>query len=132
MIAFRRWLARWGGPDWEQLLGPAEAAPAEAAAAMLPPMPALLSERQLDRYHQHTLHCRSCRGALRSIRRLQGLAWLLAVLALALAALLPDALRWPLGGALVLLALAALGLALALRWWLEPRFRYVPYDHTQR
>ncbi|MEB3321279.1 MAG: Rieske 2Fe-2S domain-containing protein [Synechococcaceae cyanobacterium] len=129
VVAFRRWHDRWGGPDWASWLGPGAAVGAGAGTAEVP---ALLSERLLDRYHQHTLLCSSCRGALRTIRRLQGLALLPALPALAVAALLPDALRLRLGLPLVLLALAGVVAAVALRWGLEPRFRYRPYDHTRR
>ncbi len=129
VIAFRRWLDRWGGPDWAHLLGGGQDRPVDAAAGE---MPLPRGEALLDRYHQHTRLCSSCRGALRTIRRLQGLGVALAVVAVALAALLPDGLRWSRGVPLLLSAVAGLTGAAALRWGLEPRFRYRPYDHTRR
>jgi phenylpropionate dioxygenase-like ring-hydroxylating dioxygenase large terminal subunit len=123
VIAFRRWIDRHGGPDWERLVG---------AAAASAPLPSLGSEQLLDRYHQHTLHCRSCRRALAVTRALQATAVVLAVLSVATAALLSDALRGPVGVPLVAVGLAGLVSAAALRWGLEPRFRYRAYDHTRR
>ena len=52
--------------------------------------------------------------------------------AMAVAALLPEAQRLPLGLPLVLLGLLGVGSAAALRWWGEPWFRGRPYDHTRR
>jgi phenylpropionate dioxygenase-like ring-hydroxylating dioxygenase large terminal subunit len=138
VIAFRRWLDRYGGPDWQQLGGvaPGGVAAVAGGASALPAAPQsmlpLTSEQLLDRYQQHTLHCASCRGALVVIQRLQVAGLGLFAFALSAAALLPDALRLSLGLPLVLLALAGLGSAAGLRWGLEPRFRYRPYDHTRR
>jgi phenylpropionate dioxygenase-like ring-hydroxylating dioxygenase large terminal subunit len=122
VIAFRHWLDRHGPPDWNRLIAPG----AGDAVAALP------AERLLDRYHQHTVHCASCRGALRRIQALRVAGVGLAAAALAVAALLPDAVRLPWGGPLVLVALAALAAAAALRFSLEPRFRFRPYDHACR
>jgi hypothetical protein len=51
-----------------------------------------------------------------------------AALGLAVAVLLPEAWRLP----LVLLALVGGAGAAALRWGLEPWFRYRPYRHARR
>jgi phenylpropionate dioxygenase-like ring-hydroxylating dioxygenase large terminal subunit len=128
VIAFRHWLDRHGPPDWEQLIGPGAAASAFPA----PGSDALSAERLLDRYHQHTVHCASCRRALRRVEALQVGGVVVAAVAVAVAALLPDARRLPVGGPLLLLALAALAGAAVLRFGLEPRFRFRPYDHTRR
>ncbi len=127
VIAFRRWLDRHGGPDWVTLIGPAARGSAAASGCA-----ALSSEQLLDRYHQHTVHCASCRRALAGIQRLEGVAVAVFAVVLAMAALLSDPLRLPLGLPLVLLALASLGAAAVLRFGLEPRFRYRPYDHARR
>ena len=79
-----------------------------------------------------TVHCASCRGALQTVRRLELAGLVLFALSLAVAALLPEALRLPLGLPLVLLGLSGLGSAAALRWRGEPWFRGRPYDHTRR
>ncbi|MEB3331007.1 MAG: Rieske 2Fe-2S domain-containing protein [Synechococcaceae cyanobacterium] len=124
VIAFLHWLERHGAPPWPQLM-PGVQPPATGGPE---PAPAQL----LDRHAQHTRHCASCRRALALTRRGQLVAVLLAFAALAAAALLPEGLRFSLGVALVLLAALALTLAAALRWWLEPAFRFRPYDHTRR
>jgi hypothetical protein len=127
VIAFRRWLDRHGGPNWETLIGPGA-----SGSAATPGSGALPSEHLLDRYHQHTIHCASCRRALAGIQRLEVLGVVGFALMMAVAALLSDPLRLPLGLPLVLLALASLGGAAGLHFGLEPRFRYRAYDHTRR
>jgi phenylpropionate dioxygenase-like ring-hydroxylating dioxygenase large terminal subunit len=127
VIAFRRWLDRYGGPDWETLIGPGGSGSAAGPGSV-----ALTNEQLLDRYHQHTIHCGSCRRALTVIQWLEVVGVVGFALAMAMAALLSDPLRLPLGLPLVLLALASLGGAAGLRFGLEPRFRYRSYDHTRR
>ena len=124
VIAFLHWLERHGAPPWPQLL-PGVQPPASGGPE---PQPAQL----LDRHDQHTRHCASCRRALALTQRGQLAALLLAFTGLAAAALLPDHLRLSLGVALVLLSALALVVAAALRWGLEPAFRFRPYDHTRR
>jgi phenylpropionate dioxygenase-like ring-hydroxylating dioxygenase large terminal subunit len=125
VIAFHRWLDQQGGPPWSQLL-PADELGAEGPGASIP------SEQLLDRYHQHTVHCASCRGALKTIQRLQIGGVVVFTLTLAATALLPDRQRVSIGLPLATLGLVALGVAAGLRFALEPRFRYRPYDHSRR
>jgi len=113
VIAFQRWLERHGAPPWPSGL--------QAAGPATP-------EQLLDRYHQHTVHCASCRRALVNTQRLQAIAWGLAGFSAAIISLLPSAWRLP----LLLLAAVAAAVAAALRWRLEPWFRYRPYDHSRR
>jgi hypothetical protein len=86
----------------------------------------------LDRYRQHTQHCRSCSAALKTVQRLQVVLLGGFVLTVSGVALLPDALRLRLG--LPLMVMAFLGLAgfTWLKVWLEPRFYFVDYIHAQR
>lgn len=126
VIAFRRWVDRHGAPTWDTLFpgsGPVSHSLSGAAPS---------GDHLLDRYHQHTIHCASCRGALKAIQRLQWSGGVVFVVGLAAAALVSDSQRPTLGLALVLLALTGLAGAAALRFGLEPRFRYRPYDHTKR
>jgi phenylpropionate dioxygenase-like ring-hydroxylating dioxygenase large terminal subunit len=125
VIAFHRWLDRNGGPCWQRLLPGGE--PGAGGQA-----PAAAEEQLLDRYHQHTIHCASCRGALAMIQRLQTAGVVVFVLALAASAVLPDSRRPAIGLPMVVVGLLALGAAAALRFALEPRFRYRPYDHSRR
>lgn len=77
----------------------------------------------LDRYSSHTQHCQSCRGALRNVQRGKVVAGAIAILAWALATLLPV--FWTLAAGptvgLVLLAIASLGARFGLTQ-LERRF----------
>jgi len=86
----------------------------------------------LDRYRQHTQHCRSCSTALKTVQRLQVVLLGGFVLTVSGVALLPDVLRLRLG--LPLMVMAFLGLAgfTWLKVWLEPRFYFVDYIHAQR
>ena len=126
VIAFRRWVDRHGSPPWTT---PRPTVAPESEAVVQPTPPA---EQLLDRYHQHTIHCSSCRGALAVIQRLQWAGVGLGATGLGAAALVSDELRPSLGLALVLLSFAGLAGAAALRFRLEPRFRYRPYDHSLR
>ena len=123
VIEFRRWFDRHcqGQLPWAQVgLEP----------QLNPPMP---DERAiLDRYHQHTIHCSSCRGALAAIHRWQFGLVALAVVLVIVTALLPDAGRLKFGLPLAGVSLIALGLFVLLKYWLEPKFHYVPYVHADR
>ncbi|MEB3300972.1 MAG: Rieske 2Fe-2S domain-containing protein [Cyanobacteriota bacterium] len=137
VIAFHHWLERYGAPPWQTLLPGGTVSAAEGMAAVIPALksPEELPAREemlLDRYQQHTRHCASCRGALLATQRLEVAGLVVLALGLAVAALLPEAWRLPLGLPLVLLALAAGAGAAALRWGLEPWFRYRPYRHARR
>ncbi|MFM7641870.1 MAG: hypothetical protein ACKO45_10020 [Cyanobium sp.] len=137
VIAFHHWLERYGAPPWETLLPGGTVSAAEGMAAVIPAWksPEELPAREemlLDRYQQHTRHCASCRGALLATQRLEVAGLVVLALGLAVAALLPEAWRLPLGLPLALLALAGGAGAAALRWGLEPWFRYRPYRHARR
>lgn len=129
VIAFHHWLERYGAPPWETLFPSNTVAPSPAKTpAEMPPPAAVL----LDRYQQHTVHCASCRRALTLTRRLQVAGLVVGVLGLAVAPLLPEASRLVLGLPLVLAALMGGAGAAALRWGLEPWFRFRPYVHARR
>ncbi|MGB7248547.1 MAG: Rieske 2Fe-2S domain-containing protein [Phormidesmis sp.] len=117
VIEFRNWFDRYG-----QLTYPWKEIPTDTLAR----------EDTLDRYHQHTQICSSCRQALTQIKRLQlGLVGLFAVL-IAIASLLPEAIRLPVGLPLVIVGLVGLGGAAWLKVWLEPQFYFVDYVHSKR
>ena len=116
VIAVRRWIDRYGAPF-------ATGSSDRALLAALQHDPLAL----MDRYHQHTLHCRSCRRALAWTQALQLTGLALFVVLLPLAVLLPAARL-----ALLLLAVLAVALAAGLRWQLEPRFRSRLYQHWRR
>ncbi len=89
-------------------------------------------EQILDRYKQHTRHCRSCREALSVVQRLQiGLLIFFAVTVSAVT-LLPDGWKLKIGLPLVLIALLGLGVYAWLSFWLSPRFYFVDYVHANR
>lgn len=113
VIEFRRWLDTYGT---DHRLKPANATP-------------LSRDVLLDRYHQHTQICQSCRQALQRIKLARrGLVGFMAG-AIALAAVLSSSIwSWILFG----LVLLALGLYAGLTYWLEPRFYFVDYVHSDR
>lgn len=119
VIEFRRWLDRyaplrpWGTLDIAQWTLPNR-------------------QQLLDRYHQHTLICSSCRSALQTIQRIKLGLLIFCALAIAIAALTPDAQRLWLGLPLVLLALLALAGYGWLKYRLEPQFYFVDYVHADR
>lgn len=86
----------------------------------------------LDRYHQHTQHCRSCRNALKTSQRLQIILLTYFILAVSGVALMPDAIRLKIGLPLIILALLGLAAAAWLRFWLQPKFYFVDYIHADK
>jgi phenylpropionate dioxygenase-like ring-hydroxylating dioxygenase large terminal subunit len=86
----------------------------------------------LDRYRQHTQHCSSCRGALRTVQRIQKGLLGNFVLTISGVALMPDTLRLSLGLPLMALGLSGLAAFAWLKFWLEPRFRFIDYVHAER
>lgn len=121
VIEFRRWLDRYC-PD------PRPWGTQETTGELL------LQDRKrlLDRYHQHTLICSSCRRALKTVHWLQRGLLAYGVLAISIAAVLPDALRFSIGLPLVLTALLGLVLYAGLKYWLEPQFYFVDYVHAHK
>ncbi len=119
VMEFRRWLDHyapslpWGKPDTTQRT---------------------LPDRQqlLDRYHQHTQICSSCRSALQTIQRVKLGLLIFCSVAIAIAALTPDAQRLWVGLPLVLLAFLALAGYGWLKYRLEPQFYFVDYIHADR
>ena len=86
----------------------------------------------LDRYQQHTRHCSSCREALKITRRLQRFLLAMFALIIAVVALLPNQLHLRLGLPLTLLGIAGLSAYGWLKFWLEPRFIFIDYVHSER
>lgn len=119
VIEFRQWLDEYcqGQFPWGQI---------DSST------PVLSREQLLDRYHQHTLICGSCRQALQNIQRLQlGLLVYFAV-ALAIAAVIPDAFRLSASLPLAISALLGLSIYGVLKYWLQPKFYFVDYIHAKR
>lgn len=124
VIEFRRWfdLYSQGKLPWEDV-------------GIFPPpvLPTNGDRRQvLDRYSQHTQHCSSCRNALKQIKRLQVVLLVYFTLAISTAAVMPDGVRSRLGLPLVAIALLGLGAWTGLKFWLEPRFYFVDYVHSEK
>lgn len=118
VIEFHRWFDQYcqGQIPWQD-------------AGQLP-QPTLDRRVLLDRYHQHTQICSSCKGALQRIQQIQiGLLGWFAI-AVALAAVLPDGSRQVIGIPLILLAFLGLGGFAWLKFYLEPKFRFVDYVHA--
>ena len=86
----------------------------------------------LDRYRQHTMICRSCGLALKNLQRLQFVLLGYFAVTVAGVAVMPDVLRVNLGLPLTVLALSGLGIYACLKYWVEPRFYFVDYVHTDR
>ncbi len=89
-------------------------------------------EQILDRYKQHTRHCRGCREALLVVQRLQMALLIYFAITVFAVALLPDTWRVKLGLPLMVIALLGLGAYAWLKFWLSPRFYFVDYIHAQR
>ncbi|WP_016951961.1 Rieske 2Fe-2S domain-containing protein [Anabaena sp. PCC 7108] len=86
----------------------------------------------LDRYKQHTQHCRSCRNAVKNIHGLQILLLVYFVITISGVAILPDSLRMHLGLPLVITALLGLGAYSWLKFRLIPQFYFVDYIHAEK
>ncbi|GAB4541150.1 MAG: Rieske 2Fe-2S domain-containing protein [Pleurocapsa sp.] len=86
----------------------------------------------LDRYHQHTQHCSSCRNTLETIKTVQWILLIYFVLAVSGVAVMSDSLRISLGLPLVILAILGLGVYSWLKFWLQPKFYFVDYIHSER
>ncbi|HAJ59765.1 MAG TPA: pheophorbide a oxygenase [Cyanobacteria bacterium UBA8543] len=124
VIEFRKWFDQYchGQLPWQEVgLSPSEK-----------DQPCNDRQFLLDRYRQHTQHCSSCRGALKTVKRLQTLLLGNFAITIAGVALLPDAVRLPIGLPLVAVALLGLGAFTWLKFWLEPRFYFVDYVHAER
>ena len=89
-------------------------------------------QQLLDRYHQHTQHCSSCRNALQTIKNLQFSLIVYVVLATMATAVMPDTLRLNWGIWLMAIALISLGIFASLKFWLEPKFYFVDYIHSDK
>ncbi len=123
VIEFRQWFDKYCGGQlpWQEV-------------GLKPQKNQFNRERKviLDRYHQHTQHCNSCRTALKNGQRLQIILLTYFILSVSGVALMPDLLRIELGLPLVILALLGLGAAAWLRFWLQPRFYFIDYIHSDR
>ncbi|MEM8642851.1 MAG: Rieske 2Fe-2S domain-containing protein [Cyanobacteria bacterium P01_G01_bin.54] len=97
VLAYRRWVERFGAPFADQGFAPAETR----------------REILLDRYHSHTAHCQSCLGALKRIRQLRK-GGAIALLLLWILLPLGVGLSWPVWS---LGTLAALLPVVFAGWW---------------
>lgn len=86
----------------------------------------------LDRYHQHTQHCKSCGNALKATKFWQWLLVVYFIVTISIVAILPDNLRASWGIWLIISALLGLGIAAILRFWLMPKFYFVDYVHSEK
>jgi phenylpropionate dioxygenase-like ring-hydroxylating dioxygenase large terminal subunit len=124
VIEFRNWFDRYchGQLPWSEV------------GINVPPTRNINSDRQqiLDRYKQHTQHCRSCREALLMVQRLQAVLLIYFAITVCAVALLPDGLQLTLGLPLIVTALLGLGAYAWLRFWLRPKFYFVDYIHADR
>lgn len=122
VIEFRKWLDLHGDGNlpWDRLA--------------INPAGSMATSRKilLDRYHQHTQHCRSCRITLKRIIFWQWLLLGYFTVVVATVALLPDSFRITWGFWLTASALLGLGVAGILRFWLMPQFYFVDYIHADR
>ena len=124
VIEFRNWFDRYchGQLPWSEV------------GINVPPTRNINSDREqiLDRYKQHTQHCRSCREALLIVQRLQAVLLIYFAITVCAVALLPDGLQLTRGLPLIVTALLGLGAYAWLRFWLRPRFYFVDYIHADR
>lgn len=124
VVEFRRWFDKYCGSKlpWQEV------------GITLTEFPPMRENRQeiLNRYRQHTQHCRSCRDTLKLTKRLQ--LFLLANFfgTVAVVALMPDELRMGWGLLLILIAVVGLGFYSWLKFWLEPRFYFIDYIHSEK
>ncbi len=122
VIEFRHWFDKYcqGKLPWEQTV----------VKALEQPL--VNREVLLDRYKQHTMICESCSGALKNVQRSQiALIGYFAV-SVATVAAMPDNLRVSIGLPLIALALVGLGGYAWLKFWLEPKFYFVDYVHSDK
>lgn len=75
---------------------------------------------------------KTSRQALKKVHRLQIGLLIYFVIALSIAAVMPDAFRLWISLPLVLTALLGLVIYRSLKYWLEPKFYFVDYVHAQR
>jgi phenylpropionate dioxygenase-like ring-hydroxylating dioxygenase large terminal subunit len=86
----------------------------------------------LDRDRQHTQHCASCRKALQNIQIIQKVLLGYFAVIVAVVAVMPDIIRIKFGIPLIGVALVGLGVYSWLKLWLEPKFYFVDYIHSER
>lgn len=86
----------------------------------------------LDRYHQHTQHCKSCRNALKNNQNLQKILIIYFIICLSITAILPDIYRVNFGLPIIISSLIGLGFYAWLKFWLEPKFYFVDYIHAEK
>ncbi len=89
-------------------------------------------KQMLDRYEQHTQHCKSCRTALKFTHRIQNILLGYFVSILTITAILPDAYLVTIGIPMMITSLLGLGLYGWLKIWLEPKFYFVDYIHADK
>lgn len=124
VIEFRRWFDTYcsGKLPWEKV-----------GIADQPRIQINDSRQQmLDRYHQHTQHCKSCRTTLKSAQRMQKILLGYFFATLTITAILPDAYRLNFGIPLMITSLFGLGIYGWLKLWLEPKFYFVDYIHAEK
>ena len=86
----------------------------------------------LDRYEQHTKHCHSCRETLKKTQLLQRFLLVFFAVVVAVVALLPEQLKLSFGVPLIGLGFVGLGAYAWVKLWLEPRFLFMDYVHSQK
>ena len=86
----------------------------------------------LDRYNQHTKHCSSCRDTLNNIKRIKIALLMYFVLAVSSVAVFPDNMRITWGLPIISIALLGLIIYSLLQLWLEPKFYFVDYIHSDK
>lgn len=89
-------------------------------------------KQMLDRYHQHTQHCKSCRTVLKSAQKLQKISLGYFFVTLSITAILPDAYRLNFGLPMMITSLLGLGIYGWLKLWFEPKFYFVDYIHADK
>ncbi|HEY9652218.1 MAG TPA: Rieske 2Fe-2S domain-containing protein, partial [Coleofasciculaceae cyanobacterium] len=109
VIEFRRWFDTYcqGKLPWSQV------------GLNAPEIKTIKNSREevLNRYQQHTQHCKSCRGALKTVQRLQIFLLVYFVMTISGVAVMPDELRLRLGLPLIAVALLGLGALAWLKFW---------------
>eukprot|EP00897_Mesotaenium_endlicherianum_P005115 jgi/Mesen1/4631/ME000239S03902 len=117
VIAFRKWLSRFGGgrPEWAPGIDPA--------------LPPLITDRTklLDRYHSHTKQCTACSAAHANFQKAQGALYASAAALVGLGAVCEPA--WE-RITLVMMASIAATLGWKLTEWIQ-MFEYKGWDHAR-